>query len=130
MMSIKEYAEDVGLTVEEVKALCDKLGINYEDENTLLDDLQIVELDNASSDITSEDDSEETKEEDYEDEYDEEVEDKAEELAQNTKFDLDNSTSFERVKKSGKRNETTTNKTRNKNFLKERKKMYKHRENL
>ena len=127
MMSIKEYAEDVGLTVEEVKALCDRLGINYEDENTLLDDLQIVELDNASGDT-----SEEESSDDYEeyDEDDEEVEDKAEELAQNTKFDLDNSTSFEKVKpKNNKKTETST-KVNNKNFLKERKKMYKHREKL
>ncbi len=131
MMSIKEYAEDVGLTVEEVRALCDKLGINYEDENTLLEDLEIVELDNASSELTSEEDNEETTDDDYEDEYDdEEVEDKAEELAQDTKFDLENETSFERVKKSNKRSETTTNKVNNKNFLKERKKMYKHREKL
>ena len=64
MMRIKEYAEDVGLTVEEVKALCDKLGINYEDENTLLEDLENVELDNASSEITSEDSSDDSKEDD------------------------------------------------------------------
>ena len=130
MMTIKDYAEDMGLTVEQVQALCDKLGINYEDENTLLDDLQIVELDNASSDISEE--VTETVEDDYGSYDEEEVEDKAEALAQNTKFDLENSTSFERVKsKSNKKTESTTNpKVNNKNFLKERKKMYKHREKL
>ena len=129
MMTIKDYAEDMGLTIEQVEALCDKLGINYEDENTLLDDLQIVELDNASSNDAGE---EETTDDDYEEYDEEEVEDKAEELAQNTKFDLDNSTSFERVKpKSNKKTESTNNpKVNNKNFLKERKKMYKHREKL
>ena len=128
MMSIKDYAEDMGLTIEQVLALCDKLEINYEDENTLLDDLQIVELDNASNDA----EEEEEATDDYEEYDEEEVEDKAEELAQNTKFDLDNSTSFERVKSKGnKKSESTTNtKINNKNFLKERKKMYKHREKL
>ena len=35
MMTLEDYAQDVGKTVEEIKALCDKVGINYEDENSL-----------------------------------------------------------------------------------------------
>ena len=42
MMTLEEYANDVGLTTEDIMALCDKLGIDYEDENTLLDDTSIV----------------------------------------------------------------------------------------
>ena len=124
MMSIKDYAEDVGKSIDEIKALCERQGINYEDENTLLDDIQITLLDNALSDSNDEETSN-----DFYENFDEEVEDKAEELAKDTRIDLDNSKSFEKVKpKAAKKNET--NKTNNKNFLKERKKMYKHREKL
>ena len=34
MMSLQDYAMDVDLSVEEVKALCDKVGISYEDESS------------------------------------------------------------------------------------------------
>ena len=50
MMTLEEYAQDVGKTVEEIKALCDKVGINYEDENSLLDDISITLLDNEMQD--------------------------------------------------------------------------------
>ena len=36
MMSLQDYAMDVDLSVEEVKALCDKVGISYEDENNVI----------------------------------------------------------------------------------------------
>ena len=47
MMSLLDYANDVELSIEEIKDLCDKVGINYDDENTLLDDISITLLDNA-----------------------------------------------------------------------------------
>lgn len=129
MMTIKDYAEDIGLSIEQVKALCDKLGIDYEDETTTLDETQIILLDNASSEVETEETD--NNDDDYEDELDEEgVEDKAEELALNTKFDLENSSSFEKVKSKGNKKNEVSNKVNNKNFLKERKKMYKHREKL
>ncbi len=123
MMNIKDYALDVGKTVEDIMALCDKIGINYENEDTLLSETDIILLDNEMQDA-----------EDYIqgdiDEYrekilDDEVYDKAEELAMDTKFDLDNSNNFEKVKP--RRDKKTTN---NKDFLKQRKKMYKNREKL
>ena len=46
MMSIEDYAQDVGKTVEEIYSLCDKLGIAYKDSNTMLDDTAIILLDN------------------------------------------------------------------------------------
>ncbi len=127
MMTIKDYAEDIGLSIDQVEALCDKLGIDYKDETTTLDETQIILLDNAANEIEASE-----SEEDYDEEFDEEVEDKAEELAMNTKFDLENSSSFEKVKsKNSKKAEgNSKNNTNNKNFLKERKKMYKHREKL
>ena len=42
-MTLEDYANDVGKTIDEIKALCDKIGINYQDENTLLP-IQVTEL--------------------------------------------------------------------------------------
>ena len=50
MMTLEDYAIDTGKTVEEIKALCDKVGISYQDENTLLDDISITLLDNEMQD--------------------------------------------------------------------------------
>lgn len=124
MMNIEDYALDVGKSVEEIKALCDKIGITYQDETTPLDETDIILLDNELQD---QEDYIEGDIEDLESKlYEEEVYDKAEELAMNTKFDLDNSTSFEKVKpKSQKKNDSSK-----KDFMKERKKIYKHREKL
>lgn len=124
MMNIEDYALDVGKTVEEIKALCDKIGIEYKDETTPLDETDIILLDNELQD------QEDYIEGDFEDleskSYEDEVMDKAEELALNTKIDLDNSTSFEKVKPRSQK------KVDNKksDFFKERKKIYKHREKL
>ena len=123
-MNIEDYALDVGKTVDEIKALCDKIGIEYKDESTVLDETDIILLDNE---IQDQEDYVEGDIEDLESRlYEEEVYDKAEELAMNTKIDLDNSTSFEKVKpKSQKKNDNKKSE-----FFKERKKIYKHREKL
>ena len=124
MMTIEDYALDVGKTIDEIKALCDKIGINYKDEKTPLDETDIILLDNELQDA---EDYVTGDIEDLEEKIlDEEVSDKAEMLAMNTKFDLDNGTKFEKVKsnKQAKKNENK------KDFLKERKKIYKHREKL
>lgn len=124
MMTIEDYALDVEKTIDEIKALCDKVGINYEDEKTPLDETDIILLDNELQDA---EDYVTGDIEDLEEKIlDEEVSDKAEMLAMNTKFDLDNGTKFEKVKsnKQAKKNENK------KDFLKERKKIYKHREKL
>ena len=126
MMTLEDYAIDTGKTVEEIKALCDKVGISYQDENTLLDDISITLLDNEMQD------EEDYIEGDIEDEIKEEIrlkeeaEDKAEELAYDTKIDLEDSSSFTKVKPK-RSNKNDTNK---KDFLKERKKMYKNKTKL
>ena len=125
MMTIKDYAQDVELEIEEIEALCDKIGIEYQDENTDLDETSIILLDNA---VAEKDNEEEIIEDEEVEErrLEEEVEDKAEELAFNTKIDLDDTTSFTKVKpKQVKKNDN-----KKKDFLKERKKIYKHREKL
>lgn len=124
MMTLEDYAQDVGKTIEEIKALCDKIGIAYQDENSTIDETSIILLDNELQD-----------EEDYiegdidnleERRLEEEVEDKAEELAFGTKIDLDDTTSFTKVKQK----QVKKNDNNKKDFLKERKKIYKHREKL
>ena len=124
MMTLEDYANDVGKTVDEVKALCDKIGIDYQDENTLLDDISITLLDNEMQDEEDyvEDDIEDLEEKRIE----EEVTDKAEELAQDTKIDMEEQ-SFTKVKAKREAKKTETVK---KDFLKERKKMYKNKEKL
>ena len=124
MMTLEDYANDVGKTIEEIKAYCDKVGIHYDDENSLLDDISITLLDNE---IQDEEDYVEGNVEDLEEaRMEEEVTDKAEELAYDTKIDLDESSSFTKVKPK-KSMKVENNK---KDFLKERKKIYKHREKL
>ena len=127
MMTLEDYANDVGMSLDEVKALCDKVGITYQDENSLLDDISITLLDNELQD------QEDYIEGDIEDlearRLEEEVEDRAEELAFTTKIDLDNEQSFTKVKQN-KQSNKIEKETPKKDFLKERKKMYKHREKL
>ena len=42
MMTLEDYALDVNKTVDEIKALFDKIVINYEDENSLLNETDII----------------------------------------------------------------------------------------
>ena len=121
MMTLEDYALDVNKSIEEIMEMCDKIGISYQDDQTLLSDEDIILLDNQIQD--SEDYVEGDISLDEEEQlFEEEVTDKAEELAKNTKFDLDNETSFEKVKPKASKKQENVNK---KDFLKERKKIYK-----
>ena len=126
MMTLEDYAIDTGKTVEEIKALCDKVGISYQDENTLLDDISITLLDNEMQDEEDYIDGDVDDEIKEEIRLKEEAEDKAEELAYDTKIDLEDSSSFTKVKPK-RSNKTEASK---KDFLKERKKMYKNKSKL
>ena len=126
MMTLEDYAVDTGKTVEEIKALCDKVGISYQDENTLLDDISITLLDNEMQDEEDYIDGDVDDEIKEEIRLKEEAEDKAEELAYDTKIDLEDSSSFTKVKPK-RSNKTEASK---KDFLKERKKMYKNKTKL
>ena len=122
MMSLLDYANDVSLSIEEVKKLCDKIGISYDNEESLLTEDDIILLDNEMQDR---EDYVNDSEDDLDEVYEEEVIDKAEELASLTNIDLDNQQSFQKVKnRAAKKQEVKTN------FMKERKKIYKHREKL
>ena len=100
MMSLLEYANDVELSVEEIKKLCERLSIEYGDENYLLSDTEITLLDNLVEECKTEE-KEPIEQEEIEDTLEEETYDKAESLAENSRFDLDNNISFERNDKIG-----------------------------
>ena len=46
MMSVKEYAQDVNKTVEEILNACRRLGIEVKEEDDMLEEDDIIELDN------------------------------------------------------------------------------------
>ncbi len=112
-MNVKEYAQDVSKSVEEVLELCKKLGINVSNENNYLDDEAIILLDN-------EEDS--SKEEELEDLNSYVDDDELElDLGVNTKEEP----ATVKIKK-----KQVSNKTDNQKYLKEKKALYKHKEKL
>ena len=117
MMSILEYANDVNKSVEEIQKLCDKLGINYTDENTLLSEDDIVYLDGEVENSIEEENS------DYV--VDEVLEERVEKIINDAKIDIDNTTNKQKLKSKQERAESSKIK-----FQKERKELYKHREKL
>ena len=121
MMSVSEYANDVGKSVKQIIELCQKLEINVKSEDDMLDDEAIILLDNEVALL--EDESEENEindnfdEENYEDSYEEELEEVQVEVT---------------VKKKSKPQRQDNKKFDNKksDFKEKRKEMYKHKEKL
>ena len=76
MMSVSEYASDVGKKVSEILNLCSKLSISVSNEEDMLSDDDIIMLDNEISSLDNEVEETETVEtlEDFEDSYEEELE--------------------------------------------------------
>ena len=124
MMSVLEYSEDVGLDIKEIIDLCKKLNIKASNEDDMLDEDAIILLDNE---IANGSESEEAPVEEEQEEYnefveEEVIEDKAEELAQSNKWN--------NVKKEGKDDKKKAPSQKQDTFLKDKKKLYKHREKL
>ena len=103
MMSVLEYANDVNRSVNDILNLCQKLNINLNSQDDMLDEDMIILLDNEidSLDLYEED----TIDDDFEDSYTKEL---------------------ERVKPKNKKKDVK----KNDDFLKLRKDMYKHKEKL
>ena len=116
-MTIKDYANDVGRTVEEILKLCVSLNLKYKNEDELLDDEAIITLDNN---LPQEEQEDLVEENIYEED------EKAEELAAATTSYNDSETKFTKIK-SKKVKDTKSNK---KEFLKQKKNMYKNKEKL
>ena len=110
MMSVLEYAEDIGKSVAEVLNKCVELGIDAQDEEYMLDDEEITELDNT---IGSEMDEEE-------------IEEVARDVAKKEKIDIDNSVKKQKLKKKP----VTTNTINKAELASKKKEMYKNKEKL
>lgn len=114
MMSILEYSMDVNSTVLEIMHLCDKLGISYDDENSSLSEDDIILLDNEIQDSN-----------DYIMDEEEQLDEKVDKIVSDANIDIDRPIRKEKVKtKVDLKNEAK------RDFQKERKEMYKHREKL
>ena len=116
MMSVKEYAEQMGITVQEVLKNCSFLELKAKSSEDILSEDDVIMLDNAIDIMSS---VEESEEEDYSDEdNEEEYETIAEEEKKETKKIND---------EQKKNNLNSENKV---NYAKKRKEMYKHKEKL
>ena len=124
MMSILEYAIDVNKNIEDILALCDKLSIEYNDENDMLTEDDIILLDNEiqdSEDYITEDIDEELK---VEQELEDELIETVDRIVEEANIDIDKTSSKkEKVNKK-------QNKKNNDEFLKQRKQMYKNKKKL
>ena len=114
MMSVRDYATDVVLSVEKILELCKKLGITALNEDDMLDDDAIIMLDNEIANI-SDIEEEVLEEEEIEEAY---LEDKNQKASNKNSKKKKNKTSFSN--KNVKKND----------FMKQRKEMYKHKDKL
>lgn len=115
MMSLKEYAVDVDKTLEEIKKLCEKLGIAANSPDDMLTEDDIILLDNSLP--TDSDETEQIEE------TEEVVDD--DELEKDLRITSDISESAKKMKK-----QPVSKKTDNKEYLKAKKNLYKHKEKL
>ena len=117
-MTVKDYAEESGFTIQEVLEKCKELDIKVSSGNDFLDDDGIIMLDNTMHLISTE------TEMDYNDadELDEAVENIM--MDSNLQKKDDNSTKKQKLKKKG------TNENNKTEYLKNKKAMYKNKEKL
>jgi len=115
MMSVSEYASDVGKTVKDILNLCNKLQLAVNNEDDMLDDEAIILLDNELDSLSDD----ETNYEDIEqiDDFDDSYEDELEEVQV-----------VATVKKKNKQQPRQENKKSD--YKEKRKEMYKHKEKL
>lgn len=118
MMSVMEYAVDVDKSVDEVLELCKKLNINVSNETDMLSEDDIIMLDNE---LPIEEETEVSNEEDN---YDDEVVDD-DELEKDLRIESVQDKSEQKMKR-----KPVSNKKDTKDYLKAKKKLYKHKEKL
>ena len=111
-MSVKDYAEELNIGVDELLSVCDRLEINVKNENDELTDDDIVMLDIELS-------SENNLSEELESKY--EFEDRAEEILEGTKLKDEVVVKKQKIKKKDSSKEE---------FLHKKKDIYKHKQKL
>ena len=124
MMSVKEYASELGISIEEVIKKSKELGFNISSEEDMLSEDEVIDLDNVLSLNSNEEEvtyiEEQTEEKDYD--LDEELEDKAEELASASHIKFDDTVKKQKLKKKSEVNKEDINA--------KKKQMYKNKEKL
>ena len=126
MMSVKEYASDVNLSVGVILKLCDKLGISASSEDDMLDDDGIIMLDSEIANLEEQvSEDENTDNAEVEEIIDEEVYE--EDTFKSQKIDNSKSNNKNSNKKKKSVNLTKNNKS---DFQKKRKEMYKNKDKL
>ena len=123
MMSVLEYSQDVNKSVEVIFNLCDRLGIKYDDENSMLTEDDIVLLDGEIASMIDEDEEEVVVDEEFLE--NEALEDHVEQIVIDSKINIDNSSNKQKLKSKSDRIENNKAK-----FQKDKKELYKHREKL
>jgi len=113
MYSVKEYAEEMGITVQEVLKKCAFLGINAKDAGDELSEDDVIMLDNAINIMDNEED---------ENNYDDVSEEEENIVYENEKNDTKKAN--DRTKKVNLSNDSKIN------YAKKRKEMYKHKDKL
>ena len=122
MMSLKEYAVDVDKSIEEIISLCKKLNIASQTEDEMLTEDDIILLDNEISSSNIDDSKEEIEE--AEETFEEEIVDD-DELEKDLRIETVQDKSALKMKK-----QPISKKKDNKEYLKAKKDLYKHKEKL
>lgn len=122
MMSLKEYAVDVDKSIEEIISLCKKLNIPSQTEDEMLTEDDIILLDNEISSSNIDDSKEEIEE--VEQTFEEEIVDD-DELEKDLRIETVQDKSALKMKK-----QPISKKKDNKEYLKAKKDLYKHKEKL
>ncbi len=119
-MTIKEYAEDINRSVEDVVKHMESLAMDTSDRMRVLSDDEIILLDNSFQD--EEDYVETNPDEEMLNDYN--LDEKAEQIAYESNLTNDNEIKTSKVKKAKRQEKDKSN------FKQERKNIYKHKEKL
>ena len=119
-MTIREYAEDVNRSIEDIVKHMESLAMDTSDLDRFLSDDEIILLDNSFQD--EEDYVEETPDEEMIKDFS--LDEKAEQIAYESNLTNDNEIKTSKVKKAKKQDKDKSN------FRQERKKIYKQKEKL
>ena len=117
MMSLKEYAIDVDKSIEEIISLCKRLNISIKDENDMLSEDDIIVLDNELSSLDNNIEKEDIS-------IEEEILDD-DELEKDLRIETVQDNTTKKMKK-----QPVSKKKDNKEYLKAKKNLYKHKEKL
>ena len=118
MMSLQEYREELGKTKEEIVKLCKKLNINASNDDDMLSEDDIIMLDNELANEEEKDKAE------FKEEYAEEIIDD-DELEKDLRIETVQDKTTKKMKK-----QPVSKKKDNKEYLKAKKDLYKHKEKL